>query len=594
MKYALLFCLLMVIGCPLARGQQDTSNTEKFYLNLQKLSKKSRLSYLLYESVFNVPNLEILDSLVQETRPKEGLVIRNIIIYTNDPFGAELNDSSRIPRSILQKTGNALHTKTKQKAIENQLMFQVGEKTDLLKIKESERIIRNCGYIREVRIRVLPSCSDSADVIVETIDQWSFTTSGTISSSKARWKFTGFDLFGMGHRFGNSLEWKRDGIELTRPELEGFYRIPDIAGSFTSLEINYLSRIENKSLGVIIDRPFYSSLSNWAGGIEISRNSSSDSIRITKETKTGFSREWTDYGAWIGYAIPIKKGQTMEERSTRFILSASCSVIENRRLSVSNESAAAILSTRRTLLLSTGFSNRTYSVKRFIFQSGNEEDVPSGRKVQITAGVENTSIANRPYASANVAVGGFIGSGFYVSTSLSWSTFLNKKNPEDSKIQFKALAFTPLIGVDKWKVRIFGTIDYTQYRNQTYFRPIGLNEDGLLPGYDRTDPEGTERLAGNLTLALFNPVEIIGFKFTPLLYFSSGFVGTGEKAIWRSSIQSSIGAGVVVTNEFLAQSDFKLVLAIFPGQSDFYKTGDVSAWEYEFSDFDFKKPEVVY
>jgi hypothetical protein len=165
---------------------------------------------------------------------------------------------------------------------------------------------------------------------------------------------------------------------------------------------------------------------------------------------------------------------------------------------------------------------------------------------------------------------------------------------EDWKIRFKSFGFTPLIGGEGWKFRIFGTVDYTRYQHQTYYRPIGLNEDVLLPGYENDAPEGTERLAGNLTFALFNPIEIIGFKITPLLYLGAGFIGDGKTDVWQSNYQSALGAGVVVTNEYLSQSDFKLVLAIFPNQPDYWKVGSLSAWEYEFTDFEFQKPEAVH
>jgi hypothetical protein len=594
MKTTALSFVIFITAVHLAMGQNDSTRTEKFYQTIKDVSQKSSLGYFLYETVFNVPDKRMLDSLIGVQHAEEGLIIRNIIIHTRDPFGASLMDTVVSARSVVQKVGNRLHTKTKQVAIEIQLLFQKGDTTDLLKLAETERIIRNCGYIRDVAIRVNPICSDSADILVETIDQWSFSTSLSISTSTARWKFKEYDLFGLGHRFGNTFEWNRNGFELEKPEFEGYYQIPNVAGSFTSMEINYLRQSEKRSLGVSIDKPFYSTISNWAGGAWISRNSTSDSLRITSDLNAAFSREWNQYGAWIGKSFPLKKGRTKEERSTRLVVGTSYYLLENVRLNTNDNTVATALSSSRTALLSIGFSNRSYKIDRFIFQAGDEEDVPSGRKVQVTSGHENKHGKTRRYLGAVICAGGYIGEGFYLSSSIDWIAFSENRAFEDTRLQLRMFGFTPLIGKKDLSFRILGTFDYTRLGNQSYYRPIGLDENELLPGLESDGMEGTERLAGSVTLALFNPLEIIGFKITPILYFGAGFLGNGERDILNSSYQSALGAGLVITNEYLSQSDFKLVVAFFPNQPDFWKFGGVSAWEYGFSDFDFQKPVANY
>lgn len=594
MKTTALSFVIFLFAVHFAMGQNDTSQTEKFYQTIKDVSQKSKLGYLLYEAVFNVPEKHMLDSLITMQPDKEGLIIRNIIIHTRDPFGANLMDTVVSARSVVQKVGNALHTKTKYVAIENQLLFQVGDKTDLVKIAESERIIRNCEYIRDVAIGVIPFCKDSADVVVETIDQWSFSTSLAITSSTARWRFKGYDLFGLGHRFGNTIEWNRNGTDLESPEFDGFYHIPNISGSFASLEINYLRQSENRSLGISIDRPFYSTISNWTGGAWMSRNSSTDSLRITSDLSAAFYREWNHYGTWIGKSFPLKKGNSREERSTRLVVGTSYALLENVRLNTSSEAVSEALSSSRTMLFSIGFSNRSYKIDRFIFQAGNEEDVPSGRKIQITSGIEKRFGKSRRYFGAAVCAGGYIGQGFYLSSALDWSAFSENRSLEDTRLQVRTFGFTPLIGKKDWKFRVLAMFDYTRFGNQSYFRPIGLEENELLPGFDGDGTEGTERLVGSLTLALFNPLEIIGFKLTPIFYMGAGFIGNGERDILNSSYQSTLGAGFVVTNEYLSKSDFKLVIAVFPNQADFWKFGGISAWDYGFIDYDFQKPVANY
>ncbi|MFN5323490.1 MAG: hypothetical protein ACK5C5_01075 [Bacteroidota bacterium] len=586
---------MWMVGVPaVAFAQSDTSNSALFYQKLQRRAESKKLTFFLYKVFFNVPNEEDLDSLVKETRNYEGKFIRKVIIRTREPFGTSLSDSIEKSRSIFQKTANALHFRTRVKAIDNLLLFSEGQELDALELEETERLIRTSGFIRDVKIQVVDVNKDSVDVFVDTRDLWTFKTSATVSSSSTRWKFTGYNLFGMGHRMSNEFKWFNSNSNLLSPEWSGYYLIPSLAGSFASAKLDYQIIGENRSIGLFVDRPFITSFAEWAGGAHVTRYFKNETIRITASKSEPFKKEGFSYGGWIGRSIMLKKGETKEQRSTRIAVAGSISVDECSRLTTADQTTSELLATTKTYLISTGYSNRKYIEDQYIFQFGEQEDVPSGRKLQITSGFEQKSSGHRPYLGATLGIGGYVANQFFLAQQLDAGTFIKSGEYQDAMLRWRTFWYSPLIEVGEWKLRLFGEMNYAKYLNQTKYQPLNLQQDKLLPGYKYNSPEGLERLAANITLTIFNPVDWLGFRFTPLLYGAAGIIGDGVNPLSRSNLLGVWGLGLAISNKFLAQSDFKLVLAFFPNQTDSYRIGSISAWEYEFRDYEFSRPEVVF
>ncbi|MFM7768106.1 MAG: hypothetical protein ACKO9S_09650 [Bacteroidota bacterium] len=594
MRFKILVFILMVSSTGGVFGQSDSTKTKEFYKSLKRKADRNSATLLLYKIVFNVPDEAELDSILDSPVTFGNRIIRNININTREPFGTSLHDTAVKTYSLVQKVGNALHFRTRRRAIENLLVFQSGEKLDMLQIEESERLIRNSGFIRDVQIKIKPINEDSADIYVETRDHWTFKASATVTSSQTRTKFTSYDLFGMGHRFSNELTWLKGESQLLKPYLEGYYLAPSVAGSFASAKLSYQLKEGNRSVQFDVDRPFVSTIAEWAGGLNVSRYLKTDSLRLTKSAYAPFVKEGSTYGGWLARSFMLRPGKSTEERSTRLVVSMAIASDEPTKLNTSDFVAHEVLSSKKTALFSFGLSNRSYVMDKYLFQFGEDEDVPSGRKVQITSGYEFGLRSTRDYIGGTAAAVGYVRDAFYVSCQLDIGAFIKYGEKQDEVIKAKAFAFSPLVTFGKWSIRFIGEVDYVKYANQQYYRPLNLQQDRLLPGYRSGTPEGLERFGFNTTAVLFNPFEWLGFKITPLIYGGAGVVKDGESRLLNSTWIGVWGGGVAVSNKFLAQSDFKIILAVFPNQNEPYRLGSISAWQYTFRDFDFTKPEVLY
>ena len=80
-----------------------------------------------------------------DTAPRP--IIRGVIIDRQDIFDA---DEARA--SSLARFGNAIHTTTRRRVIERELLFQPGEPFDSAKVAETARNLRALGIFRRVLI----------------------------------------------------------------------------------------------------------------------------------------------------------------------------------------------------------------------------------------------------------------------------------------------------------------------------------------------------------------------------------------------------------------------------------------------------------
>lgn len=594
MRYKLLAITLIVFLPWNLFGQALPDSLPPLYVKLKKYARQSKATFLLYQTIFNTPGASDIKSMIAFTGVKNGLVIRNIYVSTRDPFGFRLGDTVSTERSFVQKLGNRLHNRTKENTIKNLLLFQEGDLTEELVLEESERIIRNNGYIRDIRIKVTQVNQDSADIRVDTQDHWTFKTSAIVTNSQTKLKITGYNLWGLGHRLTNVATWNSQTMNPLKPYLKGFYQIPSVAASLVSSTFPYRFEGENREWGIVLERPFISTFSKWAGGAHAIHKELHDSLRIDTSQFSEYFFSGRSSGVWIGRSFPLSNGLTAEERSTRICLAVAYDAQSAGKLTTDAFITNRVLSSKQTTLFSVGLTNRKYKVDRYVFQFGDDEDIPSGRKIQCTGGHEHNAYGGRYFVDAALATGGFIHKKYYASAQLNWSTFIAQGKTEDRSLHAEAFMFSPLWGGGQWKTRVFLKTEYTLFADQTYYRPLNISDDRLVPGYGYGLPEGIERISMNCTVALFNPLDIVGFRLTPILFLGGAWIGDGNSDLLHQQPQLVLGGGLAVSNKFLAQSDFKIIFAFFPNATDRYKFGSIKAWDYSFNDFAVTKPQASY
>jgi hypothetical protein len=227
-----------------------------------------------------------------------GTPIVAIRIVRQDIFDLSDPETSAWP----YRWANALHVLTRENFIRSLLLFRVGDRLDPARLAESERLLRDTGFLSPVNISAHPA-PGGAEVVVETHDQW--TLEAGVS----------FGMFGRRKHKGASLSdenflglGKTVEVEVDRnPERTTTtftYKDPLFFNTRWQLQVQYKNASDGKTEAFQMEYPFFSLATQLAGGVEWQRESLTDYLYSAdqKVVSGGVSRH--HFLLWGGIRLP--------------------------------------------------------------------------------------------------------------------------------------------------------------------------------------------------------------------------------------------------------------------------------------------------
>ena len=596
------FFLIILLSCFQVSFAQEIGvkkDTSKVYDNIKNYSKKNKFTKLMHKLVFRSPNLnkKALQDVQKDYTKFEGKIIRNINIITLDPFGYSEIDTLRKPKNWAERTGNKAHLKTKRFAIMNLLLIKKNERFDSYLVKESERLVRTQRYINRVDIApdLINNNKDSVDITIRVLDSWSLIPKGSVSSSKVNLKIIERNILGTGHQLENQFKNRfSDG----KSAYNVAYTVPNIKNTFISTKISYQIDLDNYyGKSIAIDRPFYSPLTKWAGGIYLDQQFRKDSLQDSNSVYAFQNFKYSTHDVWAGHAFKLFKGNTERERTTNLITSArflNVKYLESPTLEYDNTD---FYSSEKLALIGIGISSRKFIRDRYIFQNGTIEDVPIGKIYGLTGGYQYKNNKDRYYLGARAAFGNFYSWGF-LSANFEFGSFFEKSNAEQTAFSFQANYFTNLMTVGRWKLRQFVKPQLVLGSNRVEIMgdQVSINDDYGLNGFKMAE-YGTKKAILTSQTQFYSPWDLWGFRINPYFNYSIAMLGTATRGILQSKAYSKVGIGVIINNDYLVFSSFQISLSYYPsipgdGQNVF-KTNSFETTDFGFQDFELAKPRTV-
>lgn len=598
-SFLLLFCCGQLLFAQ--EPQTKPEDSAALYKKIETYSKKRKFTKTLHGLIFE-PVTKEKPKRLRKVKPisyrnYQGKIIRKIDIITLDPFGYDLNDTTRKPKKALEKAGNFLHIKSKQLTIWNAMIVRKNQPLDSLRVKESERLIRTQRFVRRVSIKPIPTASkDSVDLEVRVLDSWSLIPDIAISSSKANYKLTERNFLGIGHQF--SQQYQRDMTD-GDDAYTARYKIPNIMNTFVQSDFLYNENLDGSYLKSIdINRPFYSPFTRWAAGIYIDTWYRTDSLFNAQgeRAKQPFKSNTSDI--WAGHSIRILKGDSENDRTTNFIVSIRHN---KRRFTESPELAydtVGFYRNERNYLIGLGISSRQYIQETHLFNFGVEEDVPVGRVIGLIGGIHYKNHEKLPYFGARYSQGSYYKYGFW-SFNIEYGSFFRQGNSHRSAFVIQSDFFTPLYEVGDWKFRQFikGRFVLGSRREASYGDMVHLYGEYGVPGLRGNHYFGTKKWVLTGQTQAYSPWNFWGFRLNPFIGYSVGMLGDNSSNFKKSKAYSQIGFGFIVSNDYLVFSSFQLSFSYipsFPGRnSGALSTNAFSTEDFGLMSYDFSKPEFV-
>jgi hypothetical protein len=580
--------------------QSQKKDSVDTYKTIKQYSKKHKFTSFVRRLIFKKPDKSplIIDSTsIKEPVYLEGKIIRTITIVTLDPFGYSDSDTLRAPKNWGERIGNRMHSKTKKFAIKNLLLFKKNTPYESLKVQESERLIRSQKFANRVTItsQSVGASKDSVDVVVRVLDSWSTQPRIAFSNSKMALGVNERNFLGSGqqfnYRFINRFDDGKTANELV-------YTVPTIKDSYISTVLKYKVDLENyyeKSMSV--ERPFYSPLTKWAGGLALGQQFRKDTIQGPDLLYASQNFKYSAHDSWIGRSFQLFKGKMQEDLTTNLILAARFLNINYLESPTAIYDPIQYYTSEKLFLIGVGLNTRNYVKDKYIFKNGIIEDVPIGRVYGLTAGYQYKNNNWRPYLGGQISFGNYHDWGF-LSTNLEVGTYFNGSNTEQSAISLQANYFTKLLQLGRWKIRQFikPQIVIGLNRKEAIGDLLTINERDGIQGFNSA-VYGTSKAVITLQTQTYAPKEIWGFRMNPYFNYSLGVLGNAENGINKRKAYSKIGIGVVISNDYLVFSSFQLSLAYYPNipneGDNVFRTNAFETTDFGFQNFELAKPRTV-
>ena len=594
---AFLFCI-----CFQGLYAQETTvkiDTSEVFKDLKNYSKKNKFTRLMHKLVFRSPSLnrKSIKDFQKRYHTYEGKIIRNINILTLDPFGYSEIDSTRKPKNWAERTGNKIHIKTNRLAIINLLLIAENKPFDSLLVKESERLIRAQRFINRVDIaaQIIPTSTDSVDITVRVLDSWSLIPKGAVSTSRIKFNLTERNILGSGHQFENQINNRfSDG----KTAYNVAYTVPNIKNTFINTKVSYLLDLDQYyGKSIDINRPFYSPLTKWAGGIYLDQQFRKDTLLDTNLKFAFQNFKYNTHDLWAARSFSIFKGNSERERTTNLITSARFLHIKYLESPLIEYDPDDFYSNEKMALVGIGISSRKFIRNSYIFQNGIIEDVPIGKIIGITSGYQYKNSGGRVYLGAQASFGNFYKYGF-LSANFELGTFFTKSTTKQTSFSFQANYFTNLLTMGRWKVRQFikPQLLLGTNRENAFGDQLSINEEQGLRGF-RIAEYGTKKAMMTMQTQFYSPWDLLGFRLNPYFSYSIAMLGNPKRGLVQSTAYSKLAIGIIISNDYLVFSSFQLSLSYFPSIPgngyNILKTNSFETTDFGFQDFELAKPRTV-
>jgi hypothetical protein len=602
----ILFFLNYLCGSVLAQNRNNNlSDSSYIYRKIEDFCDKRKCTKLLYRLVFRPVNPTPVKSSRPSSSPVdlnkpfsyvsfEGKVIRDIVIVTYDPFGYNPKDTSIHPEGFLPKAGNSLHVKTLPVKIKNIMLIKKFDTFDSLRVKESERLIREQGFTREVYLTPYLSAGDSVDIFVRVYDAWSILLTGGFNSSTYFGDGKDKNFMGTGHQFQGS--YKQNYIKGKNTYTFG-YTIPNIYNTYINSSLRYYKdENDNFYQGIAFNRSFYSVLTSWAGGASFQRNSTHEILYGFDST--GFYQHYLNHiqDYWVGRSWQLSRGKSEQRRATSFIVS--CRYMSNYHLERAPElfDSLHIHANEDLYLAGVGISRRLYKQDNYIFRYGYIEDVPTGRAYSLISGYQIRDGIKRLYGGGRIYMANYHDWGYF-NVYFEYGTFIRKGNTEEGCFSTGINYFSNIIRIGRWKFRQFIKPQYVVGFDRKVYDKLTLDNDNGIRGFNSSGLSGTERLTFTFQLQSYAPWNILGFRFGPYAVCSFGMLGTEKSGFSHSAVYSSYGIGLLIKNDYLVMNNFQVSLVYYPMipgvNENVIKINPVKTSDFGFRGFDISQPATV-
>ncbi|MCD6066971.1 MAG: hypothetical protein K0S33_1797 [Bacteroidetes bacterium] len=601
-------CLFFCFLCFFSQAQEPADSLAnctvkdslQMYKKIKSFMYKRKFTRLVYDAVFRDPEPkeypkapETAEKNVNPYLVYNGFVIQKIQITVYDPFGFSLTDTSQKDIKRIERWGNKTHIRTRKWVINNKLLFKESDTINALVISETERLLRAAPYVNDAKITMFEQGCDSVIVNVVVHDKWAITIPAELTDVTANARFRNYNMMGLGQQFEQYARFKR-------PDdwyFSGFYTIANLDNTYISSTLAYSRGRDGTAVSLNFDRPFFSPLAKWAGGLTVGKNWNYyfyTDPATSEEKKTPADNAY--YDAWLGKSFKLSKERTLFNQSTNII--ASVRYYNSLFQRVPDVSVAPAYSYRNSwgVLANVGLAVQQYYKDQYVYRFGSNEDVPEGFIGQLVYGIQEVEpLRLRHYIGFEIARAKHFNFG-YLTGTYAQGVFFNRNISNDATYNAKLYYFSNLLRSGRWYFRQFVNYNFLHGENKQFGAKITLSGDELY-GFTSGSLNGNTKMLMNLETIAYAPYKLIGFKFAPAFLAGYGIMGDPQNKLTKSRLYQGYSIALMIRNENLLNSTFQVSVGLYPFLPDHkdpvLKYNPVTSFTLRVRPFVMGRPEFV-
>lgn len=569
-----LMLLLISLDSGAQSDRQDTlhlmrkypSKSEQFYDSLEHRAKEKALTRILYDFLVSPPRPFVdREALSKEYYSEfEDKIISEISIQPLEVFGPTFDDTTRKASSIIEKTANALHSRSNLNTIRRMLMFKTGSPVDAELMYENERIIRALPYIKDVRF-VIENDTINENLVrvhVLTKDRFSFgVTGGVEAENSAALEMYNQNIFGVGHE----ISFRFVGHLNRQPYagVETFYKINNLRGKFIDISAGYMNTFRREGMSFILDKPFVTPSIKWGYGGLAQRFYRTDRIFDNEPLSEDIiPLDLSFFNLWGGRSFQIKPDHY---NNSQMVLSTgiySRSYFQRPDFSMEE---GQYFSNSTFYLLGITFTQRRFMQDQLIYSYGITEDIPEGFKNEIVYGFDANEFGNRHYAHLYLSNGNLlVRRPGYLYLAAGIGGYFKNNDYEQGQIQGSMNYISRQVNAGRKRFRLFVRGNYTLGIRRFEIENLTLSRNDHIRGFSSKEATGKQRLSLDVEYVLFLRQELYKFNVAIYGFGDVGIIGSNKQLIFTENYYTGLGFGLRVHNENLVFKTFHFRLAFYP------------------------------
>jgi len=463
-----------------------------------------------------------------------GTTIVAIRIVEHDVFDVDQPGTSTWP----YRWANALHVMTRERFIRSLLLFRVGDAVDPARLAETERTLRDTGFLSPVDITARP-VPGGAEIVVETHDQW--TTEVGFSYGR----FGGQQHAGFSLAEQNLLGWGKTVIldldsNPERTKRTVIYKDPLLLGSRWQLQAAHVNATDGSGDSFGVQYPFFALATPRAAALAWSRGNQHEWLWASGDKVVEGDIRTSSFQLWGGIRLP-GGGETTDR--LRLGIFADRASYANWRVLAGGAAPTPDSRDLRGILI--GFEQQVdrWKVVRGFRAWQRQEDVALGPNWTAQVGVSLPAFGGD---RGRIALAGDVNAAWLRGGQLSWADLSLAGRAEGGGLANTVTHVevgTARPGDVGWRARLAADVG----RDLDLDQQLALGADTGLRGWDPMTFDGTSRAVANLEWRHRLTGEVLHLGIIGLTVFGdAGQTWAPRVGPSTDGIRKDAGAGLLI------------------------------------------------